>query len=204
MILDNLTFERLYCAYCDRLRNFAARYLNDLAGAEDVVNDSFVRLWNRYGSKDIDKCEALLYSMVRNACLDRLRHLVLVRSVSIDSLPLDPAGERLYNIDMLGSDSADSDTMFEELRSQVAAALGLLPPKCRKVFMLSRLEHLKNREIAERLGISEKAVEKHISRALKHLRSLVEENYDISVELLIVVLWLISIVPSQNLQHILS
>ena len=70
--------------------------------------------------------------------------------------------------------------------------------------MLSRLEHLKNREIAERLGISEKAVEKHISRALKHLRSLVEENYDISVELLIVVLWLISIVPSQNLQHILS
>ena len=70
--------------------------------------------------------------------------------------------------------------------------------------MLSRLEYMKNREIAERLGISEKAVEKHVSKALKHLRSLVEEDHGISVELLIAILWLISIAPSQNLSHIIS
>ena len=59
---------------------------------------------------------------------------------------------------------------FEELKGKIEAAIDMLPAQCKQVFNLSRFEEMKNKEVAEKLGISVKAVEAHITKALKKLR----------------------------------
>ena len=68
------------------------------------------------------------------------------------------------------------DFLYKELEAQIPIVLGSLPERSREVFLLSRREGLKNREIAEQLGISIKAVEKQISKALFGLKNYLEKN----------------------------
>lgn len=83
-------------------------------------------------------------------------------------LPDREMAERLYATDFEPDPS--SVLIHKELSESIEQIMGELPPKCREVFLLSRSKGLKNREIAARLDISEKVVEKHIARALKRFR----------------------------------
>ena len=67
--------------------------------------------------------------------------------------------------------------LFEELQQQVNAVIETLPERCREVFLLSRFEGLKNREIAEKLNISTTAVEKHISKAIAFFSKHFKDRY---------------------------
>lgn len=71
---------------------------------------------------------------------------------------------------------ADSKCIYEELQSQVDKVLDSLPERCREVFILSRFKKMKNREIAEHLGISVSMVEKHIRKALNAFTEALNEN----------------------------
>ncbi|MDE7127907.1 MAG: sigma-70 family RNA polymerase sigma factor, partial [Bacteroidales bacterium] len=110
---------------------------------------------------------------VRNKCLDYLKHKKVTGS-RFEPLPL-LGEEKLFNLDF-GWGGADSKCIYEELQSQVDEVLDSLPERCREVFLLSRFRKMKNREIAEHLGISVSMVEKHIRRALNAFTEALNEN----------------------------
>ena len=160
-------FEYLFRSYYPRLRGYAARFINDEETVRDLLQDSFLRFWEKRKSLESVSLTALLFIMVRNACLNYLKHLQLTGQQSLDYLQELSGSEGLYILDF--GANPEHELLYDELRSQIRQALNSLPARSQEIFLMSRHEGMKNREIAERLQISEKAVEKHISRALKAL-----------------------------------
>ena len=137
-------FEYAFRKFSPRLEAFAQKYTNDTNEAEDIVQDVF---WN--------------------SCLNYLKHRQIADTVQ-QRIPDTETAERLYAADFVPDPS--SLLMQKELSDSIDQIMEELPPKCKEAFVLSRLNGLKNREIAEHMAITEKVVEKHITRALKRFR----------------------------------
>jgi RNA polymerase sigma-70 factor (ECF subfamily) len=179
---DEKAFEQLYALYFPRLYTFALKIIADSGLAKDVVQSVFIKLWETHGSFQLKYPEAFLYRMVRNASLNYVRHLKVVENLK-SQVKNQYLGEELYYIDMVGNEPYI--LIEEELQQKVIEVMSSLPDKCRQVFRMSRIDGLKNQEIADRLGISLKTVEKHISKALAVYR---EQFADY---LLMAIVWLI-------------
>ena len=162
MILDEKIFEGLYYKYSDRLYNFAFRFVSDEHTAQDIVHEANSTLWEKFEGKESDTWQALLFRIVRNRSIDTLRRQSSLRIVSLTDSLKNVCDEYLYQMDFAVNDS-DRKTIYDELTANIHSIMNKLPDRCREVFM-------KNREIAAELGISEKAVEKHIHKALTVFR----------------------------------
>ncbi|MCD7930003.1 MAG: RNA polymerase sigma-70 factor [Tannerellaceae bacterium] len=160
-------FEYTFRKYGPRLEAFARKFVIDPAEAEDIVQESFLKLWERMELLENVFLTSYLFMLVRNASLNVLKHQAVADTNRIRTVDLREV-ERLYSVDFIEDPS--TILMEKELTGSVDEIMEALPEKCREVFKLSRLSGYKNREIAEQLGISEKVVEKHIARALKRFR----------------------------------
>ena len=156
----------IFDLYYPRLLFFAKSYLNCHEDAEELVQDVFVKFFSDRESVKVKKnINGLLFTMTRNSCLDFLRKEK--RRLYID----DNIQQKEYLINYKAMTDNDSMQMIEEeLENQIRIAITQLPKKCRNVFVKSRFEGAKNREIAEDLNISVKTVENHITRALKLMK----------------------------------
>ena len=169
MILDETIFEGLYYKYSDRLYNFAFRFVSDEHTAQDIVHEAYGTLWEKFEGKESDAWQALLFRIVRNRSIDTLRHQSSLRIVSLTDSFRNVCDEGLYQMDFAVNDS-DRKTIYDELTANIHSIMGKLPDRCREVFMMSRFQNMKNKENAAALKISEKAVEKHIHKALTVFR----------------------------------
>ena len=159
-------YERLFDENYRRLIIHALRFVDDEDDAEDVVADVFADLWNRIDSIDLDSgIVSYLYRAVSSRSLNVLRHRN-VAAVRIETL------EAISNrcIEFADSYSLEDDVHSTEIRHGLITAMKELPDKCREVFVLSYVNGLKSKEIAEAMGISSRTVEAHIYKALKLLR----------------------------------
>lgn len=159
--LDRAAFEELFKSHFVYLCNFAFQYVSDMDTAKDITQKIFVHLWeNREKIKPEQSIKSYLFTSVKNRCLNHIRDHKKYRS-------------RILDIDIHDIDVAcENDHLaVEELQNKIDQALLQLPEKCRKVFELSRYQDKKYKEIAEILDISVKTVEAHMSRALKSLRT---------------------------------
>lgn len=172
-------FHYLFNKYYRRLLGYASRFVDDYAVAEDLVQDSFARLWEKREILEAVSLSALLFTMVRNNCLNYLKRQAVVDIHSVDWLANLDGEERLYNLDF--SPDAEMSLLYKELVAQIPQVLEQLPPRSREIFLMSRRQGLKNREIAERLAISTTAVEKHIKRALEAFEHHFKEKYPVDV-----------------------
>ncbi|MDE1192685.1 MAG: RNA polymerase sigma-70 factor [Arachidicoccus sp.] len=155
---DENAFASLYALYYVRMVNHARRKINIFSIAEDLVHDVFIYL---HEHRDIQtNPEAYLFKALRNRIYDYWRHQLVKGRVE----------ESLFQ--QMTPYSADELTALElsEAEANITNAINQLPEQCRKVFLMSRKDELTYKEIAERLGISVKTVEAHISKALKYLR----------------------------------
>lgn len=172
---DELAFEKLYKLYFPRLYAFSFKMINDSGLAKDVVQNVFIKIWETRTSLSFDNPEAFIYKMVRNASLNYIRHLKVVDNLK-SKVKDQYLGEELYYIDMVGNEPYI--LIENELKEKIIEVMNSLPDKCRAVFNLSRIDGLKNREIADQLGINIKTVEKHISKAMQIYRHNFADYFD--------------------------
>lgn len=165
---DLKIFEELFYNYHGRLVLFANKFIGDMQVSRDLVQDAFVILWDKADQLDIKQSpKAYLYQAVKNSCFNYNRHLSIVQSAENNlSNKIAELEKQVYQ----NSDSPYFSLIELELEEKIAEVIESMPEKCREVFKLSRFKHLKNKEIAEKLDISVKMVEKHISKALTILR----------------------------------
>jgi RNA polymerase sigma-70 factor (ECF subfamily) len=167
-------YEYIFTKYYPRLHNYASHFIADEDDADDIIQDCFVHLWERREALTFISVSALLFTMARNGCLNYLKHKALVDNYEIDYLAHICGSEQLYNYDFLHK--ADETLLYNELQRQIEKVMETLSPRSRQIFTMSRFEGLKNREIAEQLGISVKVVERHISKALTVFRKQFKNN----------------------------
>lgn len=178
MLLDKNLLETLYYDYCPRLINYGKRMLEDPKVVEDVVQEAYYRLWVKYSAEDkpLPQWTSLLFSIVRNMCLDHLRKEKFAGE-NIMRLPDDVGeAEALYAMDFNNPDRGMQKTVVDELAVEISKVEGNMSDTTRRIFYLSRVERLRNKDIAERLNISVKTVEKHITIALKAYRKQFESS----------------------------
>ena len=134
--------------------------LHDPGVAEELSQDVFLELWRRRDSLAPDSSVAgYLMQAARNRALNHLRHLQVQRKSAVYVEALSEPAEQ-----------ADAETQAGELQDAIRDAIAALPPRTREVFLMSRERNLRYSEIAEALGVSVKAVEANMSRALRQLR----------------------------------
>lgn len=163
---DADAFKQLYDRFWSKMLVVAAKRLDDVAEAEEAVQDIFVNLWRKRETFELKvSFEHYLAVAVKFEIINRrakwARKEALHNSVNV--------ADAVYD--------GGADLELKDLLQQLERTINSLPPKCRLVFRLSRDDEFTNRQIAEELGVSEKAVEKHISKALKVLREKFGRKY---------------------------
>lgn len=157
-------FSELYTEYYESLCRYAYKITGDRQVAEDLVMDLFSVLWEKKEQSILSPTRPYLFSAIYHASLNWLRHTRTMKRYMADKQV------EYMEEGLLLSPAAEEYLYLDELSGRVEKALGDLPGKCREIFELSRISGLKNREIAERLNISENTVERQMSIALKRLR----------------------------------
>ena len=165
-----MNFSDLYLIYYPKLDRFAKEFVMLEEDAENITQDVFADLWEKRESMShIENINAYLFRLVRNRCLDYLKHKVFEQKYVEN---VQASFEVELNLKMQSLERFDVSDIYEgnEMEQLVRKAINSLPKKCRTIFLLSRMEGLKYREISERLGISVNTVECQMGIALKKLR----------------------------------
>ena len=158
-------FEKLYKLYYPKLFAFAKNYVQANEDAENIVHDVFLTLWERKEEIEISfTLTTYLFTLVKNRCLNFLRHKLIEEEYN--SQMKEELGFKLYALEAFDY-SYQSE---EELQEIIRRALDTLPERCREIFIKSRIEGLKYKEISDELGISVNTVENQMVTALKKLR----------------------------------
>lgn len=157
-------FDVLFIQYSKPLFYYAAKFVGDEV-AKDIVQDVFTKLWSDQSIIVRQSLNALLFTMVRNNCLQHLeKQKVRFKYLESNKLKLQEEELRFY--------MEERTSMIEqELENKLNEVLTRLPDRCRQVFVMSRFDKKMNKEIAAELDISVKAVEKQITKALATIRT---------------------------------
>jgi RNA polymerase sigma-70 factor (ECF subfamily) len=155
---DQLAFEVLFDRYWKRLYSFAFKIYKEEVICEDIVQEIFISLWEKSATTTIENLEGYLLRAVKYKVANHIRDL------KFDSGHL----EILQNIPH--PSKTDKHLVYKEFEDGIFREIKKLPPRSQEVLILSRFEHYTNIEIAQKLGLSVRTVEKHISDALKLLK----------------------------------
>ncbi|MCG8576939.1 MAG: RNA polymerase sigma-70 factor [Flavobacteriales bacterium] len=162
----NILFERLYSPLC----NYAFTIVKDHAEAEDIVQTIFVDFWNKPNKDDIEaKLDNYLIRAVKFKCIDLQRKVAVKRKYE---------AEAIHTAVLVEEDKEEENPNLKDI---LHLAIAQLPEKTREVFVMSKLDGLSYKEIAEHMGISPKTVENQMGRAFKHLREKLKSHKDLLV-----------------------
>lgn len=157
---DHDAFEAIFRQWYEPVVRSANRVLRDQGVAEELSQDVFLELWRRRDTLAPDSSVAgYLMQAVRNRALNHLRHLAVQRKSAVYVEALSEPAEH-----------ADAQVEAADLQVAITQAIAELPPRTREVFVMSRERGLRYAEIADQLGVTVKAVEANMSRALRMLR----------------------------------
>lgn len=152
------SFESLYRKYQPSLVSYACYIVQSNRDAKELVNDVFVSVWNKRVDLPMDdSLKSYLFKAVKHRCLNHQR------KKNLDTLPDN-------HVQRVSSYKADHFILEKEHAQFIAHTMNSLPPKCKQVFSMSRIDQLSNAEISDLLNISIKTVEAQITKAIKIFR----------------------------------
>lgn len=167
-------FEEIYVNHYSRMKFFAQEYVIREEDAENIVQDVFAELWiNRELIPSHSNIFSFLFTSVKNKSIDLLRR----NTVSEKARNIIQA-EHLLLLEMKLHSLEHFDDSFSErtdVESLIKNAIDSLPERCRQIFVLNKIEGIKQKQIAENLNISIHTVESQMSIASKRLRALLKE-----------------------------
>ena len=161
---DKGAYENVFRIYYRSMTSYAFRFLGNVPDSESIVQDVFLRLWQK--RKEIiitSSLQQYLFRSVKNHCINFLEHERIKTRYQASVIQKE-------------ADRNDYSEFFPEidLIKRIESAIGSLPPKRQEIFRLAREEGLKYREIADRLELSVKTVETQMTLALKQLREVLK------------------------------
>ena len=158
---DYSSFEKIFKKSYKSLCAYACHVVKSHELSEEIVDDVFCNLWrNRKKIQITSSFRAYLLTSIRNKALDCLRKMKHEKNALLESAATVPCKQSI----------AYETLFYEELNGRIEAAIQGLPKQCRTIFLMSRDQDLKYKEIAELLNISIKTVDTQMGRALKYLR----------------------------------
>ena len=155
-------YRQLFDQYYQKLVVFAYKYLEDLESARDIVQEFYLYLYESRHSISIQtSLKSYLYSAMKNRCLNQVKH--------------EQVKEKHRNMSRSEANVSDPDLEeimdAVELEARVYEIVSKLPEKCRQIYIMSRVDGNRNRDIADELNLSVRTVETQISKALKFLKN---------------------------------
>jgi RNA polymerase sigma-70 factor (ECF subfamily) len=165
-----MDFSTIYMSFYPQLVRFATVFVVFEEDAENIIQDLFVGLWEKKDSLNhVENINAYMYKLTKNKCLDHLKHKMVKERFIANTQSY---YEQEISLKMQSLECFDIELASEErVEMVVSKAISALPPKCREIFILSRHDGLKYKEISEKLNISVNTVETQMCIALKKLRS---------------------------------
>ena len=154
-------FENLFKSHYQELCAFANKYIQDVDASEEIVQEFFVKFWENREKENVTSQRSYLFTSIKNACLNQLKHIKVKEEY-----------KQINQREMAESKITVEDE-FEatELDQKIRESIQALPEGRRAIFIMSRFEGLKYKEIAEKLKLSVKTVENQMGSALKYLKS---------------------------------
>lgn len=151
-------YEKLFREFYPHLRNYLYFKMGNIEAAEDLAQDVFFKLWENRDQVRMESVKSYLYTMASNTAInhlkrEQLRFRYAARQQSNPAHDMNP----------------EYEIQHSEYKKKLEQVINELPESNRLVFLMNRIEDLKYREIADRLGLSIKAVEKRMSKAIKTL-----------------------------------
>lgn len=162
--MDKAGFKYVFDTYFDDIRSYVYYRYSEDETASDIAQDVFMRIWEKREQLDVENIRPLLYKMARDMSADYYRRQQVRLDFAKDMVPIP---------DTL---TPQEQMQFEELKTNYSDALSRLSDDQRETFLMSRNDGLKYAEIAERLEISVKAVEKRMTTVLRFLHKWLYQN----------------------------
>lgn len=173
MALNSVQYKEVFDLHYEELYSYACSILLSETYVEDILQNIFIKLWQKSKDVKIETVKAYLYTAVRNECLNHIKHKGVHANYSKHTMAF-------------GNSSVDNNhSEAKELSEKIHSLLNELPEKCATVFYMSRQMGLSNKEVAANLDISIKTVENQMTKALRFLRNGLAE-YLISLLLLFI------------------
>jgi RNA polymerase sigma-70 factor (ECF subfamily) len=159
-------FTKLFAESRQALHSYIRRFVRSSETAKEIVQEAFLRTYRQRES--VTTLRAFLFSTARNLAANEYRHQRTVERGVLASLEDSPSSE---------CESLESGLIRDERNRLVQEAIDRLPPQCRAAFTLRVFHECSYKEVADRLGISVKTVEKHISRAMRETNCYLKIRY---------------------------
>jgi len=176
---DRTSFEYLYNAWSGKLYNFVIRISKgDNYLAEDIVQSVFIKVWENRASLNPEKSfGAYICTIAKNQLVNIYQHRMQ------ESL----YHEKIKNTEPI-ENTTEKEVDYHLLEEYIDSLIEQLPPARREIFVLSRRNLLTNREISEKLNLSENTVESQLSKAISFLRRKINQHYNLSISFLLYLL----------------
>jgi RNA polymerase sigma-70 factor (ECF subfamily) len=162
--LTKKDFKDLFDSHFDKVRNYIYYRSGDTELATDIAQDTFLKIWEKYSDIDDNKeLTGLLFKIAHDLFISNFRREMVITRIKV-------------TINESVNDTTPLEILqFEELKNKYEKTINKLPENQKVVFLMSRIDKLKYREIADAVNISVKAVEKRMKGALDFLKK--ELNY---------------------------
>jgi len=157
-VCEEEMFTSLFSSHAESLVNFIYYKSGNYSGAEDIMQDAFVKLWKECAKVTVEKAKSFLFTVATNVFLNKVKHQKIV-------LKFEKKGHS-----QIVQESPQYLLEEAEFKEKLEKAIAALPEDQRVVFLMNRIDKMKYREIAEHLNLSIKAIEKRMHKALVELR----------------------------------
>jgi RNA polymerase sigma-70 factor (family 1) len=163
--INSQEFEHIFDTWYEPIRNFLYYKSGDIKAAEDLTQDVFLKIWEKRSEIRNETVRPFLYKLANNMFLNRQDHLKVELKFVLDF-------QKGVN-----NESPEFQMELTEFDARLQKAINGLDEKKRTVFLMNRIEKLTYNEIAENIGITVKAVEKRMEKALAYLKNQIEVNF---------------------------